>query len=479
MRLQILRQYWIWLLLGVLLPSHSLYAQSLIINNIEISGNKITKGFIILRELPFALNDTLDTASFDQLLVKAKENLSNTSLFNFVTITPQASPSDDSLIDLSINVEERWYIMPLIEVQLEDRNFSAWLQELDFKRITLEVGARVDNFLGLRHKLVFSGSFGYQWGGFLGYRDIALDRNHKHYMGISVSANASHHLDVSTVNDKPRRENIPDVMLKTEVESRVNYYYRPNIRTTHNVAFYHVYTQLADTVLRMNPHYWGSDNTLRNAFRLNYWYTHDERDYHPYPLSGYYVRTGLNTYLTSDAALRYAQLTLNLQYFRPLSTRWFVSTAFSGGLSAKNQPAYILDRAIGYDNVMLRGYEYTIADGQAYAVSNNTLKYNLLKTKVYTLGWLQWLPKFSKIPIAVYSNLHVDMGYAHNKYHANNTQNNTLSNQLLWAAGVGLDVVTYYDLVIGVDYSFTKQTVLKKEDGGWGGIYFSIKVPFI
>jgi hypothetical protein len=53
---------------------------------------------------------------------------------------------------------------------------------------------------------------------------------------------------------------------------------------------------------------------------------------------------------------------------------------------------------------MLRGYEYTVADGQSFMVSNNTLKYNILPKRTFTLNWLSWLPKFSKIHLSVYAN---------------------------------------------------------------------------
>jgi len=123
---------------------------------------------------------------------------------------------------------------------------------------------------------------------------------------------------------------------------------------------------------------------------------------------------------------------------------------------------------------MLRGYEYIVADGQSFVIFNNTLKFNILKKRTFTLNWLSFLPKFNKIHLSIYANAHFDAGYARNKwdYHLN-----SLSNQWLYAGGLGLDLVTYYDMVIGIDYSVNKQC--NHGFFSWKNFFFSIKVPFI
>jgi len=459
----------------LLLLSHAGWSGNLRIDGILLTGNKVTKDFIILRELPFSKGDTIPEEVFPDKLRLARENLNNLLLFNFIEISPLRSADDSSLVTVIIQVEERWYIWPLIEVKLEERNLSTWLQSWDFTKITIEAGARIDNFLGLKHKLVIAAHGGYQWGVFLGYRDISLDRQGKHFMSVDLQGNISHNLDIFTQNDKPARFNIRDIYLEKTIDTRINYTYRPDIRSIHNVSLMHEYTLLADTVLSLNRHYWGNDQLKRNAFRLNYRYRLDHRDYHPYPLNGYFLQAGLNTYITTDASVRYAQVTLGLQYFKQLgASRWYVSSVFSGGYSLSNAQAYILERAIGYDNNMLRGYEYILADGQSFVIFNNTLKFNILKKRTFTLNWLSFLPKFNKIHLSIYANAHFDAGYARNKwdYHLN-----SLSNQWLYAGGLGLDLVTYYDMVIGIDYSVNKQC--NHGFFSWKNFFFSIKVPFI
>ncbi len=57
------------------------------IDGIQITGNKITKDFIILRELPFATGDIIPEENLAEQLRLAKENLNNLLLFNFVEIS--------------------------------------------------------------------------------------------------------------------------------------------------------------------------------------------------------------------------------------------------------------------------------------------------------------------------------------------------------------------------------------------------------
>ena len=63
-------------------PLDSLY----VVSKISISGNKKTRNWIIRRELPFAVNDTVWPSDVEKLALAAEESLNKTSLFNFVIV---------------------------------------------------------------------------------------------------------------------------------------------------------------------------------------------------------------------------------------------------------------------------------------------------------------------------------------------------------------------------------------------------------
>jgi hypothetical protein len=54
----------------------------------------------------------------------------------------------------------------------------------------------------------------------------------------------------------------------------------------------------------------------------------------------------------------------------------------------------------------------------------------------------------------MFMNLHGDIGYVQDKFYS---KNNPLSNTWQYGYGVGLDFVTYYDIVVRLEYSINKQ----------------------
>ncbi|MDR0713576.1 MAG: hypothetical protein LBF89_04865, partial [Bacteroidales bacterium] len=66
----------------------------------------------------------------------------------------------------------------------------------------------------------------------------------------------------------------------------------------------------------------------------------------------------------------------------------------------------------------------------------------------------------------LYAKLLYDIGYVHNSYR---NELNTLANTFLWGSGAGLDLVTYYDIILHCSYAINKM--------GKGGFYFGIKAP--
>jgi hemolysin activation/secretion protein len=77
------------------------------------------------------------------------------------------------------------------------------------------------------------------------------------------------------------------------------------------------------------------------------------------------------------------------------------------------------------------------------------LRYQLLNT-VINLRFLKF-KQFNKIPLALYPNFFADMGYVHNRYSQENKSK--LANRILAGTGIGLDIVTYYNLVVKFSYA--------------------------
>lgn len=97
----------------------------------------------------------------------------------------------------------------------------------------------------------------------------------------------------------------------------------------------------------------------------------------------------------------------------------------------------------------MRGMEYYVVDGMAGAISKLNLGYDL-----FTLNLK--LPvkssTYKKIPIKFYPKIYTDFGYCYSPY--NNS--NLFNNQLLHTYGIGVDIVTIYDIVFKIEYSINQ-----------------------
>lgn len=434
------------------------------ISNIYITGNKITREQIILRELPFEQGDSVNINDLEGLMIDSRNNLLNLSLFNYVYVTKSADPGNADNFDINIRVEERWYVWPMLSFVLEDRNLSNWLKEGDNNRVTIDLGLKAYNVLGLNHTLTASYKFGYQRGFHLEYENITLDHEGKHRLGFNILGLYSKTENFISLFNSPVYNNSDGAYVVKMISPSVNYTYRPQIRKSHNIALSFDYTRISDTILKLNPKYWGGKDTIRRGIGVNYTFTYDQRDKVQYPLKGYSFQGEFRGYMSFSNSIRYAQIRTNFQYYLPITERWNICGNLSTGFSKKNVQAYTFDKAIGYENVYLRGYEYYVNDGQHYVTFNPTLKYNLIPTKIFTMNFLSFLPQFKKIHFTVYAKAFFDMGYSYQAYpHISNF----LSNKFLCSGGAGLDIISYYDINFSIEYSFNQLSE--------HGLFFTIK----
>ena len=121
----------------------------------------------------------------------------------------------------------------------------------------------------------------------------------------------------------------------------------------------------------------------------------------------------------------------------------------AGVLKLPFNEAYINQRAIGYGNLTLRGLEYYVVDGVAAAVAKYTLSKKVTAFKLPVPFKIKALPY---IPFKIYAKAYADAGYSYlpKEY---NTQFN---NRFLYTGGFGLDVITLYDIVLKLEFSFNQ-----------------------
>lgn len=428
------------------------------VNNITFAGNKITKERIIRRELMFAEGDTLTREELSVLLKQSRENLLNTSLFNFVIAEVIPSSDDDALVDILFHFTERWYIWPWPIIEFADRNFNTWWQDnRDLSRMSYGLVLRWENFRGRKEILEFTARFGYieQYG--FDYTIPYL--NKKETLGLGIGASFGRTKEVPVINSDDKLVYYKDDKgyVAKNVRAYTSLIYRKKIYNTHTLRLGYELDDFQDTLIEINPSFSVDNKTQLQFLSLSYQYKSDHRDYKPYPLKGHYFDLELSKKgfgLLDNGGLDVFYLLTTFRSYFQFSKRFYLATGLNSKFSNDQEQPYFMQEAIGYGRDIVRGYEYYVVNGQNFGIFKSNFKFALLPTKEYDIGFIK-SDKFRKVHFAFYLNAFFDLGFVDNMY-TDPTLNNQLENKLMMGYGLGLDFVTYYDLVFRFEYSINK-----------------------
>jgi hypothetical protein len=157
---------------------------------------------------------------------------------------------------------------------------------------------------------------------------------------------------------------------------------------------------------------------------------------------------------------------IDFHFYQQLSKKWFVAEMFKLENSAGQNYPYYYQVNMTYKKDFIRGYDlFTIKGDQMYYFRSN-IKYELVAPNVKKAKKEgQEDNKFKNLQYAFYLNAFGDCGYVVNKF----TENNPLNNKMLYSWGLGIDFVTYYDMVLRFEYAFTSNKT--------NGFYIAFGMP--
>jgi outer membrane protein assembly factor BamA len=123
------------------------------VKNIIVKGNKKTKEYIILREMQFKRGDSVIIADVNAVLEQSRQLVYNTALFSEVKFELVILSAFDAMV--VVDVKERWYVYPIPQFKLVDRNLNEWLKTYNasLKRVNYGLKFTHDNFSGRKDKL--------------------------------------------------------------------------------------------------------------------------------------------------------------------------------------------------------------------------------------------------------------------------------------------------------------------------------------
>ena len=446
-------------LISILLPGFKIHASespaNQLIGKIELLGNSVTRPYIIYRELVFSQGDTIPAGRLVSLIVESRQNLLNTGLFNFVTIDTLPG-NNDRTTDIRISVIERWFIWPSAILQITDRNINSWWASRDFTRINYGFKTIWSNFRGRMEVLDLMLRFGKNPEYSLYYDAPYLDKRKVFGAGFELGFIRNREVGYKVQADKlvflfDRR------YTEEQRYAFLHFSFRPKIHTTQLAELRLQAVSVADTLATANPGFLYPGFNRLKFMSLYYKLKIDFRDTRYYPLSGWYAdleiyRAGLGG--AFEKPVNYFWIKSTSRLFIPLSSRWYFGAGFIGKAATSGSQPFFLRQMLGFDRDYVRGYEYYVIDGQYYAVSKVTLKYALIPQFITHIELIP-SPKFNLIHFASYLTFYVDAGYAW-KNRETDAGLNKLPGSLMLGSGVGLDLVTYYDKMIRLEYSVNK-----------------------
>jgi outer membrane protein assembly factor BamA len=426
----------------------TLTLRSSVIRQIVITGNHKTVRRIITREIIFHEGDTLPAYILESSIERSRENLMNTGLFNFVDIQYFRGQNDDVVVH--VDVTERWYLWPLPIFEIADRNFNEWFRKRDLSRINAGMYLTQDNFRGMDETVKIQFLLGYTQRLGLYYQVPYINRKQNIGLqgGISVSRNRE--VVYMVKDNKLNFYNDPEQFVRKDFQAY--------LRMTKRKGVYHYYaitgeyrrTSVLDTVIKLNSEFFTNTTPVQQHIGIGWSYRYDRRDYQPYPMKGYVFevegfKAGLNL-LPNEPSL--TGFSTTVRGYKPLSKRWNIAAGLRGRLMQRIRGPFFNQRALGYGSDYIRTYDYYVINGQNFALFKSNLKYTLMPVRIYHLPVLR-SDKFKKIPMSFHLNGFFDAGYARDRFYA---EGNPLSNKLQYSYGIGIDYVTYYDLVFRLEY---------------------------
>jgi len=433
-----------------------------LIADMTVHGNKKTKPYIIEREVPFKQGQYIRRNELEKKLLLAQQQVLNTSLFTQVSVYVHSQQAN--LVFINIDVKERWYLFPLPYFKLVDRNFNQWFveQKAALNRTNYGIKFMQNNVSGRNDRLNINLIAGYSNQVQLRYEQPFADKSLTKGFSVGFSLARQRELNFASAYSKQvfvKR----DEFVYQNIRAEAAYLYRPAIKTRHAIKLAYVTSKINDTVVLLNPHYFGNKQKSISFPELSYNVQYYDADYNAYPTKGFIgdasiIRRGVNHEMNLTQFQYHANLTI------PIAKKTQLYLQSAGVLKLPFDQPYINQQLFGNSDAYMRGLEYYVSDGTAGIIGRATLHRQVFST---TLRTPPNVKKEVNIPIRIYLKGGADIGYTYNKHPGTSI----LSNRFLYTECIGLDVVIpSYDVVFKFDYSFNQL--------GGSGIFLHVRTDF-
>jgi outer membrane protein assembly factor BamA len=390
-----------------------------VLNKIFIEGNKTTRPFVILRELPFKPGDTVNTREIEF----GRERIYSTGLFTRVQVEPE--PVSKNSIDLLIYVEERWYLWPYPVIGFQDRDLS---------RFYWGAGVVHLNFRGRDETLGGMFALGYDPFGAVMFRSPSIGPRENYIVSMEASYSRGRNFGVDPgAASGEFNDNFGE--LHADIGRRFGIYSTLTFGTSYN----YVSRNLDTTGLTLSPT--GTD--VFAALKLSY--TYDSRNLRSYATEGSYLYLALEKFGLGESVVDFGRLSFDARdYVSFLDNFTFAARVHGNFAEGPKIPPYN-HVFIGYVE-RVRGMFNTVSEGQSIFGANMELRIPIIKQMYIEIPDFP-LKEFISNRIALYWNFFADAAETTGKRLQLNADN------ALYGYGGGLSLLLPYDIILQFDYA--------------------------
>jgi len=429
------------------------------INRMEVTGNKRTKVYIVQREIHFKTGDSLPISTLAKELEQARRQVYNTSLFNEVNFILTILDSVNA--DLHVQLTERWYLYPVPQFQLVDRNLNEWWDTYHHSLSRVNYGIKFVhyNLSGRKDQLRIYFINGYSRN--ISFSYTAPYSNRALTEGFTIGAGFTQKREVAygtTYRDSllfypadSATRAKADFVFKNWY-AQASYIIRRGLFTRHIFAIGYTYQKVDDSVAHKNynPNYFKDGKSEKGFFELSYLFQYTNVNNVSYPLTG---RSAFMTIQKRGLGFTGGVNMLNIEagynWYHGLGKNWYAGVYLNGKIKLPLDQAYINQRGLGYGENYLRGLEYYVVDGVASALVKTTIRKKVI---AFNVPFRLFPRLFTKIPFTIFAKTYGDVGYVYNK----KSYDTYLNNRILYTGGFGIDIVTIYDFSLRLEYSFNQ-----------------------
>ncbi|WP_187264569.1 BamA/TamA family outer membrane protein [Pontibacter beigongshangensis] len=434
-----------------------------VVSDVDFEGNETTRENILLLELDFATGDTIATDQVEERLEENRKRLLNLRLFHEVGFRYDCEGGHLSVVFF---MQERWYLYPVLIFDFADRNFNAWLEKKDLNRLDYGITLTRRNFRGRNEDVRLKVQHGFNRRLELTYRvpyvshrlKLGLDLGLAHYRSRTINYTNSYNRQRFLVQD--------NVYPIQRTAFSVGLVHRQSVQRQETFRFSLHQEAISDSALRMNPDYFRNQFRERRYARFELSKVVNLRNNFSYPLAGRYFDASASQVLFfHNAGAPVTTFRAKFAEYFQLSDKFYYAAAAEGQVRLSEQYAFADNVALGFRS-LVRGYELFVVGGQHYGLLKQGFSRELVNISGFRIKQLK-SAKFNRVPLAIYLNAFADAGMvSDNIYH----ESNPFTNRLLVGGGLGLHVVTFYDMVLRMECTVNRE--------GNKGIYFTTGFPF-